>query len=346
MKIWITGAAGFIGSYTADRCLREGHQVTGIDCINDYYDVQLKEMRLAELVSKYPSFSFHRMQLENASEIMALMENTKPDVVIHLAAQAGVRYSLINPHAYIQSNVVATVNMLEACRTHEVKHLLYASSSSVYGANKKVPFSVEDRVDRPVSLYAATKKSNELMAYTYSHLYDLPTTGLRFFTVYGPCGRPDMAYFSFAERMMSGQPIDVFNNGEMMRDFTYIDDIVEGIMRLVPKAPVRDGEEPPYRVYNIGNNQPVKLMTFIRLLEQNLGVQANIRMKEMQPGDVEVTYADIDALQRDIDYRPVTSIEEGLRKFCEWYIPYREARERGTEQSSVSVAEVMGYAGK
>lgn len=324
MKIWVTGAAGFIGSYVAKRCLDEGHTVIGLDSINDYYDVQLKQERLAALLP-HPKFEFHHMQLEEQQLVMTLMEQTRPEIVIHLAAQAGVRYSLKNPHAYIQSNIVAVANIMEACKTYAVKHLLYASSSSVYGANKKVPFSVEDRVDNPVSLYAATKKANELMAHTYSHLYDLPTTGLRFFTVYGPWGRPDMAYYSFAEKMLAHEPIEVFNYGEMMRDFTYIDDIVEGIMRLIPLAPARSAEGPPYRIYNIGNNKPVKLLYFIQLLEKYLGVEAEIRKMGMQPGDVEITYADIDALQQDVGYRPVTSIEEGLKQFCEWFITYKNS---------------------
>ena len=324
MKIWVTGVAGFIGSYVAKRCLDEGHTVIGLDSMNDYYDVQLKQERLTALLP-HPKFEFHHMQLEEQQLVMTLMEQTRPEIVIHLAAQAGVRYSLKNPHAYIQSNIVAVANIMEACKTYAVKHLLYASSSSVYGANKKVPFSVEDRVDNPVSLYAATKKANELMAHTYSHLYDLPTTGLRFFTVYGPWGRPDMAYYSFAEKMLAHEPIEVFNYGEMMRDFTYIDDIVEGIMRMIPLAPARSAEGPPYRIYNIGNNKPVKLLYFIQLLEKYLGVEAEIRMMGMQPGDVEITYADIDALQQDVGYRPVTSIEEGLKQFCEWFITYKNS---------------------
>lgn len=325
MKIWITGAAGFIGSYVAKRCLAEGHTVIGIDSMNHYYDVHLKQERLAELLEQ-PHFQFHQLQLEELDLLVNVMKQTTPDIIIHLAAQAGVRYSLQNPHAYIQANIVAFTNIIEACRTYNVKHLLYASSSSVYGANTKVPFSVEDRVDYPVSLYAATKKANELIAHVYSHLYDLPTTGLRFFTVYGPWGRPDMAYYLFAEKMLKHQPIEVFNHGELMRDFTYIDDIVEGIMRLIPHVPKRSAEGPPYRVYNIGNNKPVKLLYFIQLLEQYLGVKADIRMTGMQPGDVEITYADIDALQHDVGYRPSTSIEEGLKQFCQWFIAYKQER--------------------
>lgn len=325
MKIWITGAAGFIGSHVAKRCLAEGHTVIGIDSMNHYYDVHLKQERLATLL-KQPNFQFVQLQLEELDPLINVMKQTTPDIIIHLAAQAGVRYSLQNPHAYIQANIVAFTNIIEACRTYNVKHLLYASSSSVYGANTKVPFSVEDRVDYPVSLYAATKKANELIAHVYSHLYDLPTTGLRFFTVYGPWGRPDMAYYLFAEKMLGHQPIEVFNHGDLMRDFTYIDDIVEGIMRLIPHVPKRSTEGPPYRVYNIGNNKPVKLLYFIQLLEQYLGVKADIRMMGMQPGDVEITYADIDALQHDVGYRPSTSIEEGLKQFCQWFIAYKHER--------------------
>ncbi|MBD8498331.1 NAD-dependent epimerase [Paenibacillus arenosi] len=340
MNIWITGAAGFIGSHVAARCLEAGYQVVGIDNMNDYYDVTLKEQRLERLLAQSKSllqtgesatvpqqpFRFYRLSIEEGDRIHDLMRETKPDVIVHLAAQAGVRYSLTNPQAYIQSNIVGTANILEAARLQGVGHLLYASSSSVYGANKKIPFAVEDRVDHPVSLYAATKKSNELMAHSYSHLYDLPTTGLRFFTVYGPWGRPDMAYFSFAERITSGKPIDVFNFGNMMRDFTYIDDIVEGIMRLLPRAPQRDGEQAPYKLYNIGNHQPVPLLDFIRVLEKHLGVRAELVMKEMQPGDVPQTYADISSLQQDIDFRPDTTIEVGIQRFAEWYLTYKEQR--------------------
>lgn len=332
MTILVTGVAGFIGYHLAERLLREGKQVVGIDNFNDYYDVSLKRSRYARL-SAYPDFRGYELDVSGFDGLSAMMESESIDTVVHLAAQAGVRYSLTNPFAYLESNLVGFGNVLEACRRRGVGHLVYASSSSVYGANVKMPFSVHDNVDHPVSLYAATKKANELMAHTYSHLYGLPTTGLRFFTVYGPWGRPDMAYFSFTQKIDAGEPISVFNEGRMLRDFTYIDDIVEGIVRLIgrpPKPdPAWDRERPdpgssyaPYKVYNIGNNKPVELMTFIRTIEEKLGKKAVIEFKPMQPGDVLATYADIDDLANDVGFRPVTTIDEGIGRFVEWYRAY------------------------
>lgn len=335
MKVLITGAAGFIGYHTADRLLREGHEIVGVDSLNDYYDVELKNNRLARLKGR-PGFSFTRLDLEDTPGVEQLFRTHAFDRVIHLAAQAGVRYSITNPHAYIQSNLVGFTNILEGCRHQGTAHLIYASSSSVYGANAKMPFSESDAVDHPVSLYAATKKANELIAHTYSHLYGLPTTGLRFFTVYGPWGRPDMAYFSFTKKIMEGKPIDIYNHGEMRRDFTYIDDIVEGIVRLLNTIPAANAgwdrmhPDPgtsyaPYRVYNIGNNQPVELMHFVRTLESVLGRKADIRLLPMQDGDVVETYANIDALKAAVGFAPVTSIEDGLARFAEWYAAYYSA---------------------
>jgi UDP-glucuronate 4-epimerase len=332
MKILITGAAGFIGYHTSERLLREGHEVVGVDNVNDYYEVGLKQSRLERLAGK-PSFQFVKLDLEETEPVARLFEEHMFDRVIHLAAQAGVRYSITNPLAYIQSNLVGFTNVLEGCRHQKTPHLIYASSSSVYGANAKMPFSESDAVDHPVSLYAATKKANELIAHTYSHLYGLPTTGLRFFTVYGPWGRPDMAYFSFTKKIMDGQPIDLFNHGKMRRDFTYIDDIVEGIVRLLDTIPQPDAgwdrvhPDPgtsyaPYRVYNIGNNTPVELMHFVQTLENVLGRKADIRFKPMQDGDVVETYANIDALKKAVGFAPVTTIEEGLARFAEWYTAY------------------------
>jgi UDP-glucuronate 4-epimerase len=332
MTILVTGAAGFIGMHLSKRLLEQGYEVVGIDNLNDYYDPQLKEDRLLQL-KKYERFTFVKLDLVDREGILKLFQKYSFPYVIHLAAQAGVRYSLQNPHAYIDSNLVGFVNMMEACRHYPVKHFIYASSSSVYGANTKMPFSTSDNVDHPVSLYAATKKANELMAHTYSHLYGIPTTGLRFFTVYGPWGRPDMAYFSFAKNILKGKPIKVFNHGNMRRDFTYIDDIVEGMVRLLDKPPVsnpnwdRMSPDPsssyaPYKIYNIGNNQPVKLLDFIKTLESLLGVKAKMEFLPMQPGDVEATYADIDDLQKAVGFHPSTSIEDGLRKFVEWYRSY------------------------
>lgn len=309
--------------------MKQGYQVIGIDNLNDYYDVNLKYGRL-EILEKEEDFTFYKIDLKDKEEIDNLFEKYKFDYVINLAAQAGVRYSLINPYAYVDSNLIGFVNILEACRHYPVKHLLYASSSSVYGGNKVAPFSTEHQVDHPVSLYAATKKSNELMAHTYSHLYKIPTTGLRFFTVYGPWGRPDMAYFSFTQDILSGKPIKVFNYGKMERDFTYIDDIVEGITRLLPLAPKANPEWDetkdklsesfaPYKVYNIGNNQPVQLETFISVLEDKLEQKAEKHYMEMQPGDVVRTYADTTDLEQAINFKPKTSIEEGLGKYVDWY---------------------------
>lgn len=328
-KVLVTGAAGFIGFHLSQLLIKQGYQVIGIDNLNDYYDVNLKYGRL-EILEKEEEFTFYKMDLKDKADIDNLFEKYKFDYVINLAAQAGVRYSLINPYAYVDSNLIGFVNILEACRHNPVKHLLYASSSSVYGGNKVAPFSTEHQVDHPVSLYAATKKSNELMAHTYSHLYKIPTTGLRFFTVYGPWGRPDMAYFSFTQDILSGKPIKVFNYGKMERDFTYIDDIVEGITRLLPLAPKANPEWDetkdklsesfaPYKVYNIGNNQPVQLETFISVLEDKLGQKAEKNYMEMQPGDVVRTYADTTDLEQAINFKPKTSIEEGLGKYVEWY---------------------------
>lgn len=331
-KILVTGAAGFIGSHLTQRLLARGDQVVGLDNINDYYDVRLKQDRLSRLEGR-EGFSFVRMSLEERDGIADLFARERFDVVVNLAAQAGVRYSLKNPHAYIDSNIVGFMNILEGCRHNGVKHLVYASSSSVYGANTRMPFSVHHNVDHPVSLYAATKKSNELMAHTYSSLYNLPTTGLRFFTVYGPWGRPDMALFLFTRAILEGRPIDVFNHGRMQRDFTFIDDIVEGVIRVADNVPEPNGgwsgdtPDPgtsyaPYRIYNIGNNSPVELMRFIEVLEECLGRKAEKNMLPIQAGDVPATYADVDDLMRDVGFKPATSIEEGIRRFVEWYRGY------------------------
>ena len=322
-NILVTGAAGFIGFYVCQDILNKGDNIFGIDNLNNYYDVNLKKHRLQQL-KNYDKFSFYQINIANTNDLIELFNNNNFDYVIHLAAQAGVRYSLENPYAYVDSNLVGFVNILEGCRHSKIKHLVYASSSSVYGANKKIPFSTKDNVDFPISLYAATKKANELMAYTYSHLYQIPTTGLRFFTVYGPWGRPDMAYFLFTKAIMEGSPIKVFNHGKMKRDFTYIDDIVEGIVRVSDKIP--QGSElnnnVPAKVYNIGNNQPVQLMTFIEVLEKCIGKKAIKEFLPMQPGDVPMTYADIDDLIKDVGFSPRTSIEEGLDKFVKWYNSY------------------------
>ncbi len=331
-NILVTGAAGFIGMHTAGRLLDRGDTVVGIDNLNDYYLPQLKHDRLAQLTGR-SGFRFKKLALEDRDGITKLFAETPFDSVIHLAAQAGVRYSLTNPQAYVDANLVGFVNVLEACRHQKIGHLTYASSSSVYGANRKIPFSVDDRVDHPVSLYAATKKANELMAHTYSHLFGLPTTGLRFFTVYGPWGRPDMAMWMFTKAILAGKPIDVFNHGRMKRDFTFVDDIVEGVIRTndtvpKPQAVAHDADDAttaaPYRVYNIGNNQPVELMHLIETLEAALGRKAEKNMLPMQPGDVQATYANIDALQRDVGFRPNTPIEAGVGKFVEWYTNYHK----------------------
>jgi len=339
MKILVTGAAGFIGYHVCEVLLQENHMVVGLDNINDYYDVNLKYSRLAQLgisredAEKFnskaiglehgDSFSFYRMNLEDRELLPELFENESFDIVCNLAAQAGVRYSLENPNTYIDSNIVGFLNILECCRHNTIKHLVYASSSSVYGSNKKIPFSIDDNVDHPISLYAATKKSNELMAHTYSHLYDIPTTGLRFFTVYGPWGRPDMAAFLFTHAIANNNPIKVFNHGNMARDFTYVDDIVEGIFRIL-KADTqeRKAHSNLYKLYNIGNNNSVNLLDFIEEIEQNLDIESEKVMMAMQPGDVEKTWADIDALVKDYNYKPTTSVKDGVRKYVNWYLDF------------------------
>ncbi len=334
MKVLVTGVAGFIGFHLAVKLLERGDIVVGLDNLNDYYDVNLKKARLTQL-EKYSNFSFVKMALEDRQGIEDLFKCKKFERVVNLAAQAGVRYSLVNPYAYIDSNIQGFVNILEGCRHNDVEHLVYASSSSVYGANTAMPFSVHDNVDHPVSLYAATKKANELMAHTYSHLYRLPTTGLRFFTVYGPWGRPDMALFLFTRAILEGRPIDVFNYGKMKRDFTYIDDIVEGVVRTLDCVAVENsswsGDAPdsgtsaaPYRLYNIGNNNPVELMHLIEVLESEIGRCAEKNMLPIQPGDVPATYADVDALTEAVGFRPATSIEEGVAKFVVWYRNYHQ----------------------
>jgi len=332
MKILVTGAAGFIGMHTAQRLLARGDEVVGLDNLNDYYDVTLKEARLARLQGQ-PGFRFVRLDVADRAGMEALFARERFDRVIHLAAQAGVRYSLANPHAYVESNLVGFTHVLEGCRHHGVQHLVYASSSSVYGGNTKLPFSEHDSVDHPVSLYAATKKANELMAHTYSHLYGLPTTGLRFFTVYGPWGRPDMALFLFTKAILEGRPIDVFNHGHMQRDFTYVDDIVEGVVRVTDRtatpnpAYASDTPDPgtsdaPYRVFNIGNHQPVPLLDFIACIERALGKTATKRLLPMQDGDVPATYADTDALREWVGFQPSTPIEAGIARFVAWYRDY------------------------
>ncbi len=333
MRILVTGTAGFIGAALAQRLLARGDVVHGFDNHNDYYDPALKEARLARFIN-HPDYTHQRADLADAEAVNHAFGTFRPQRVVNLAAQAGVRYSLQNPQAYVSSNLVGFVNILEGCRHGKVEHLVYASSSSVYGANRKLPFAVEDAVDHPVSLYAASKKANELMAHTYSHLYGLPTTGLRFFTVYGPWGRPDMSPMLFADRISRGEPIDVFNHGRHSRDFTYIDDIVEGVIRTLDHPaepdPAYDAEQPnpgssnaPYRVYNLGNDQPVQLMRFIELLEQSLGRTVEKRLLPMQPGDVPDTWADVSALRRDVGYAPGTSIEDGVARFVQWYREYQ-----------------------
>jgi UDP-glucuronate 4-epimerase len=347
MKVLVTGTAGFIGSFVAVRLAERGDEVVGIDNINEYYDVQLKYGRLARdgldlrkaeasrwvKSSKHPTYRFKRTNLEDRQAIQKLFDKEKFDAVCHLAAQAGVRYSLINPYSYIDANVVGFVNLLECCRHYNAKHLVYASSSSVYGLNEKYPFSVHDNVDHPVSLYAATKKANELMAHTYSHLYGIPTTGLRFFTVYGPWGRPDMALFLFTKAILENRPIDVFNHGKMKRDFTYIDDIVTGVVKVLDKpatgdsrwkgkAPDPSRSQAPYRIYNIGNNSPVELKEFIGAIENALGKKAKKNFLAMQPGDVPATWADVKDLVKDFGYKPAMPVEEGVKRFVEWYLEY------------------------
>ncbi len=332
MHVLVTGAAGFIGFHVSQRLLARGDTVVGIDNLNAYYDVRLKHDRLARL-QEHPSFQFRQLDLADQTGMTDLFSGQCPERVVHLAAQAGVRYSLTNPRAYVESNLVGFMNILEGCRQNRVQHLVYASSSSVYGANTEMPFSVHDNVDHPVSLYAASKKANELMAHTYSHLYQLPTTGLRFFTVYGPWGRPDMALFLFTKAILSGQPIEVFNEGKMRRDFTYIDDIVEGVVRVTdtiaqPNSawsgmkPDPGTSQAPYRLCNIGNNQPVELLDFIATLENSLGKKADKRLLPLQPGDVPETYADVDDLMRDVGFRPATPIGVGIARFVEWYRSY------------------------
>ena len=340
--VLVTGAAGFIGFHLSRRLLDEGISVVGIDNLNTYYDVNLKKTRLA-ILKKYDNFTFHKLNISNRRAMASLFSGQfkikgSPiaahfDTVVHLAAQAGVRYSITNPYAYIDSNIVGFINILEGCRHNKVKHLVYASSSSVYGANTKMPFSIHHNIDHPVSLYAATKKANELMAHTYSSLYKIPTTGLRFFTVYGPWGRPDMALFLFTRAILEGKPIDVFNHGKMQRDFTYVDDIIEGVVRVMKKIPkpykAWSGDNPdpgtsyaPYKVYNIGNNNPVELMSFIETIEKCLGKKAKKNLLPLQAGDVPATYADVDDLMNDVGFKPATPIEVGIRRFVEWYRKY------------------------
>ena len=334
-SVLVTGAAGFIGFHLSRRLLADGCRVTGIDNLTPYYDVQLKKDRLA-LLSGKKNFAFIQTDLADRTGLERIFDKQPFDVVVNMAAQAGVRYSLENPHAYVDANLVGFVNLLECCRHSAVKHLVYASSSSVYGANTRMPFSVHHNVDHPVSLYAATKKANELLAHTYSHLYQLPCTGLRFFTVYGPWGRPDMALFLFTRAILEGKPIQVFNRGKMQRDFTYIDDIIEGVVRVMGRLPTPDkrwsGDDPdpgisyaPFRLYNIGNNSPVQLMTFIETIEKALGKKADKQMLELQPGDVPATYADIDDLTADVGFRPATPLEVGVREFVQWYRKYYRA---------------------
>lgn len=343
-KILVTGTAGFIGFHTAKRLLAEGFQVTGLDCINDYYDVNLKYARMAEMgirkedisgvdavqSEKYENYRFYKLHLEDRDAISKLFRDEAFDTVIHLAAQAGVRYSLENPWAYIESNIIGHLNILEACRNHPVDHLVYASSSSVYGLNTKMPLSVSDNVDHPISLYAATKKSDELMSHVYSHLFGIPVTGLRFFTVYGPWGRPDMALFKFTKAILEDKPIEIYNHGKMIRDFTYIDDIVEGIVRIASKPPEGDpnwsGEKPDpsrslsrYRIFNIGNSSPVNLEEFIDAIELELGTKATRKYLPIQPGDVPMTYAEVTDLQTEFGYKPGTTVKEGIREFVSWY---------------------------
>jgi UDP-glucuronate 4-epimerase len=354
MRILVTGAAGFIGFHLSRKLLENSREIIGIDNLNTYYDPALKQSRLQQL-EQYPEFTFQKVDIKDKEALDTLFETHRPTHVINLAAQAGVRYSIDNPYAYVDSNLIGFVNILEACRNNPVEHLLYASSSSVYGGNTVVPFSTDHHVDHPVSLYAATKKANELMAHTYSHLYGIPTTGLRFFTVYGPYGRPDMAYYSFTKDILAGDPIKVFNHGKMERDFTYIDDIVEGIVKLIDKPPAagkkrdetrnvsmddrRDDnqganrDEPgtsfaPYKIYNIGNSKPVPLMRFISALETALGKEADKIYLDMQPGDVPRTYADVSELERDIGFKPSTSIEDGLARFVDWYLEYHQIEKK------------------
>ena len=337
-KILITGMAGFIGFHLAKRLINEGYEVIGLDNLNDYYDVNLKLARLVELgfnpvlnedninLSTQNKSGFYKVDLTDDKQLEKIFKEHKFDVVVNLAAQPGIRYSLTNPKSYINSNVVGFLNLLECCRYNDIEHLIYASSSSVYGANKKIPFAVSDRVDNPISLYAATKLSNELMAYTYSHLYGIPVTGLRFFTVYGPFGRPDMAYFKFTKKIINGETIDVYNNGKMKRDFTFIGDIVEGICRLIPHIPGKKADHPAYGLHNIGNNNTIELMRFINIIEEETGRKANINFMPLQPGDVVETYADIDSLYNTLGFKPRTTIEKGLSVFIDWFKSYYNIR--------------------
>ena len=331
-RILVTGAAGFIGFHVSARLLRDGHEVVGLDNLNDYYDVRLKEARLAQLRPQ-DRFRFQKLDLADRAGVDGLFAAHRFDRVVNLAAQAGVRYSLVNPYAYVESNLVGFVNLMECCRRQPVPHVVFASSSSVYGANTKMPFAVHDHVDHPLSLYAASKKANELLAHSYAAMFGLPVTGLRFFTVYGPWGRPDMALFLFTRAILAGEPIKVFNHGKMRRDFTYIDDIVEGVVRVMDRLPAPDPQwrsdapDPatsfaPYRLYNIGNNQPVELLQYIRLIEANLGRQAKMELLPLQPGDVPASWADVDDLSRDVGFRPATPVEVGIRRFLAWYLEY------------------------
>ena len=337
-RILITGCAGFIGFHLTRKAVMLGYQVIGVDNLNDYYDVSLKKTRL-QLLNDLPGFTFRQLDLADQQGVARLFRENAFTCVINLAAQAGVRYSLINPHAYLESNMLGFLNILEGCRHQKTGHLIYASSSSVYGANKKMPFSVHDNVDHPLSLYAASKKSNELMAHTYSSLYDLPTTGLRFFTVYGPFGRPDMALFIFTKAILENKPIDVYNHGKMKRDFTYIDDIVESVARLIPKIPKPNPEwsgmnpDPsssfaPYRLYNIGNNNPIELSKFIEIIEEKLGKKADKKFLPLQDGDVPENYANVDDLMREIDFKPSTPVETGIGKFIDWYLEYYQVKKK------------------
>jgi len=336
MKILVTGAAGFIGFHASKRLLDSRYDVIGLDNLNNYYDINLKNDRL-KILQEYDGFTFHKIDLKDQGEVESLFKKESPQRVIHLAAQAGVRYSIENPHVYIQSNIVGTFNILEGCRRNQVEHLVYASSSSVYGLNTKYPFSVHDKSSHPVSLYGATKISNELMAHSYSHLYKLPTTGLRFFTVYGPWGRPDMAYFLFTKSILASEPIDLYNQGNMIRDFTYIEDIVEGVCRIIKKIPDPNsnwsGSDPdpasstaPYRLYNIGSNRPTPLMDYVKEIEKNLGVKAKLNLMPMQGGDVKKSHADVDDLVKDFEYSPKWNIQNGIKSFIQWYIDYYKVR--------------------
>jgi UDP-glucuronate 4-epimerase len=329
MKVLVTGAAGFIGMHVAQILLNRGNDVTGLDNLNDYYDPSLKLARL-ETLKTHPNFKFFKTDMSNSDDVFRLFAQEKPVRVVHLAAQAGVRYSLFKPEAYTQSNLVGFANIIEACRRHSVEHLVYASSSSVYGSNTKMPFSVKDNVDHPISLYAATKKANELMAHSYSHLYQLPTTGLRYFTVYGPWGRPDMSPWLFTSAILEGRTIDVFNFGKMRRDFTYVDDIAQGTVRTLDRIPTGkpgssepDSSHAPYRIYNIGNHTPIELLRFIEVIERATGKKANLRLLPMQPGDVTATYADITEFEADTGFRPTTELEVGVQKWVNWYRSYR-----------------------